>query len=76
MNSIPVFGIGISIWKPFQDPVDNGSFFPQLVLHNLSFFAKNEKWLDEKFFAKNGSRKKFEKNEQKMANCDLNLTAK
>ena len=29
----------------------------KLVLHNFSFFAKNEKWFGEKFFAKNGPRK-------------------
>ena len=28
-----------------------------LVLHNLSFFLKNEKWFGEKFFAKNEPRK-------------------
>ena len=32
-----------------------------LVLHNSSFFAKNEKWFGEKFFAKNGPRKINEK---------------
>ena len=72
MNIVSVCGY---VRSPFNTAVSGERRF-YIVLHNLSFFAKNEKWLDEKFFAKNGSRKKFEKNEQKMANCDLNLTAK
>ena len=36
------------------------------LLHNLSFFAKNEKWFGEKFFAKNGPRKNSRKNAAKM----------
>ena len=32
-----------------------------IVLHNLSFFTKNERWLGDKFFAKNGPRKIDEK---------------
>ena len=33
----------------------------ELVLHNFSFFAKNEEWFGEKFFAKNGPRKNSRK---------------
>ena len=38
----------------------------RIVLHNFSFFAKNEKWFGEKFFAKNGPRKNSRKNAAKM----------
>ena len=40
------------------------------MLHNLSFFAKNEEWIGEKFFAKNGSRKIHEKLREKNGKND------
>ena len=49
-------------------------FVNQLVLHILSFFAKNEEWLDENSFAKNGPRKIDEKLRDKTAKNDLKLT--
>ena len=44
-----------------------------LVLHNFSFFAKNERWLGEKFFAKNAPWKIDEKITGKTAKNDLKL---
>ena len=41
-----------------------------VVLHNLSFFAKNEECIGEKFFAKNGSRKIYKKLREKTAKKD------
>ena len=44
------------------------------MLHNLSLFAKNEKWIGEKFFAKNGPRKMHEKSNRKTSKNQRNIT--
>ena len=58
-------------------PFNRSNYMSQLVLHNLSFLARNERWLDEEFFAKNRPRKICEKNygkkHQKSAENDVKM---